>query len=359
MTADWDTSGFRDRPHDEREDQSTRRRFDWFGGRRRLALITGLVSLAIVGAFIWSGREHTGPEQAGEPPLIRADETPIRVPPENPGGMDIPHRDKLVYQRLPGEGENPRMERLLPPPEEPLPPPASEPATSQPGAEVEPALPPSREAADEDEDEAATSQSGADGRGAPTGLFPPPEGGPVSRSAAAPPPRPGRDGQAVASAAPHAAPGPGAGAGAPRPLLPPGAGLPSPATGSPSPPPRTGSRGESAAPGGTSTAMAGSRPPLPQSQPTAQSTPAGGGYMVQLLAVGSVDQAQAAWTRLNGRNADILGGLSPSYVRADLGARGVIYRLRAGPVGSETSARALCAELAGRNVDCMIVRPGG
>ncbi len=357
MTADWDTSGFRDRPHDECEDRPTRRLFDWFGGRRRLALITGLVSLAIVGAFIWSGREHAGPETAGAPPLIRADETPIRVPPENPGGMDIPHRDKLVYQRLPGEGENPKMERLLPPPEEPLPLPASEPATSQSGVEAEPAPPTSREMADEDADEAAVSQSGADGRGAPAGLFPPPEGGPVSRSAAAPPPRPGRDEQAVASAQSHAVPG--AGAGAPRPLLPPGTSVPSLATGSPSPPPRTGSRGESAAPGGTGTAMAGSRPPLPQSQSTAQPASARGGYMVQLLAVGSVDQAQAAWTRLSGRNADILAGLSPSYVRADLGARGVVYRLRAGPVGGETSARALCAQLAGRNVDCMIVRPSG
>ncbi|MBL8660337.1 MAG: SPOR domain-containing protein [Rhodospirillales bacterium] len=324
MAADWDTSGFHDRPHDGREDQPIRRRFDWLvGGRRRLALLTGFVSLAIVGAFIWSGRDRAGPEKPAEPPLIRADEAPIRVPPEDPGGLNIPHRDKLVYRRLPGEGEDSRMERLLPPPEEPLPPPAEQPAQ-----EADASASMSGAAVDDGEDDEAPA---ADGRGASASLFAPPAGGSAPRSTDAPPARPPRDASASASA--HAAGEQGARVGAPRALFPPGTGASS----------------------GTSAPTASATP----AQPTPQSTPAGGGYMVQLLAVASVDQAQAAWSRLAGRNADILGGLSPSYVRADLGTRGVIYRLRAGPVGGETSARTLCAQLSARNVDCVIVRPGG
>lgn len=324
MAADWDTSGIHDRPRDGRKDQTTWQRFgQLFGGHRRLAVLTGVVSLAIVGAFIWSGRDRAGPEKSAQPPLIRADEGPIRVPPEDPGGMDIPHRDKLVYRRLPGEGEDSRMERLLPPPEEPLPPPAAQPAH-----EPDTSASLSGAAVDDGEADAAPAN---DGRGASASLFAPPAAGSAPRSTEAPPPRPPRDTSASASA--HAADEQGAGVGAPRPLFPPGTGA---------------STGASAPPLGAA-----------PSQPSPPSTPAGGGYMVQLLAVGSVDQAQAAWSRLAGRNADILGGLSPSYVRADLGTRGVIYRLRAGPVGGETSARTLCAELSARNVDCVIVRPGG
>lgn len=81
--------------------------------------------------------------------------------------------------------------------------------------------------------------------------------------------------------------------------------------------------------------------------------------MVQLVAVSSAGQAQGVWTSLRNRNSDLLGGLSPTFVRADLGAKGSIYRLRAGPLESEARARAMCAELAKRNVDCIIVRPDG
>lgn len=340
MAADWDTSGFHDgRAQDEHAARPMRRRSGWLGSRRRrYGLITGLVSLAIVGAFIWSGRDGGGPEAGVDPPTIHADEAPIRVAPEDPGGMNIPHQDKLVYQRLPGEGEDPRMERLLPPPEEPLPPPAPEPATA---AKAEPALPPDRAAAtDEDEDMASVT----DGPGGSAGLFPPPDGA-VHGPANAPPPRPARDaprsGPAEPQALARAPTGPGAGPGAgaaeaPRRLLPPDPGS---AVATPSPPPG-------------STALAAPRP-------TPQLPAASGSYMVQLLAVSSVDQAQAAWTRLRGSNADLLGRLNPAYVRADLGARGVIYRLRAGPIDGETQARAICAQLAGRNVDCVIVSPGG
>ena len=51
-------------------------------------------------------------------PVIAADTTPVKVRPEEPGGVDVPDRDKYVYKSL--TEEEPEAEQLLPPPEEPM-----------------------------------------------------------------------------------------------------------------------------------------------------------------------------------------------------------------------------------------------
>lgn len=387
MAADWDTSGIHERRVDERMAPEPRR--GWFGGlfggRRRMAgVLTGVVSVAIIAAYIWSGSDSGEPELGGEPPLIQAEEGPVRVPPTEPGGLDIPHRDKLVLQRVPGAEEDPRRERLLPPPEEPLPPPREEPvAAYQPPAESTPPPPSPRETLTEGEAPAAARPSpGASGVRAPSGSEP------AARPAAPAAPKPvvKTEPQQPARATP-APPTQAQASGGPRPLVPqaqqqpatprapasaggtgsssavagsgPASGTyvwPSddgdPGPGRPSDP--RGSASKSAPPRSGETTTAYALPP-----PSAQPAPSGtGAYLVQLAAVSSAEQAQAAWSRLRGNNGDLLAGLSPSYARTDLGAR-VVYRLRAGPVQGETRARALCAQLAGRNVDCMVVRAGG
>ena len=54
-------------------------------------------------------------------PLVRADPGPVKVRPESPGGLRVPDRDKLVYDRLQGKNGDREAargpERLLPPPE--------------------------------------------------------------------------------------------------------------------------------------------------------------------------------------------------------------------------------------------------
>ena len=58
-------------------------------------------------------------------PLIRVVDGPVKVRPENPGGLQIPNRDKLVYERMQSGASNSSndsiVERLLPQPEKPLP----------------------------------------------------------------------------------------------------------------------------------------------------------------------------------------------------------------------------------------------
>ncbi len=88
-------------------------------------VIAGLVAAAVVGGIVtWlvtgNGDRTTA---ANNPPLIKADEKPIKVYPENPGGLDVPNRDKLVYSRLKEGSEKGEVERLSPAPEEPLAPP--------------------------------------------------------------------------------------------------------------------------------------------------------------------------------------------------------------------------------------------
>ncbi len=86
---------------------------------RPTAIIGVLVLLAAVGGAGWLAYDRGGEPE--ETPLIRADGGPIKVRPEDPGGMAVPDQDKLIYQTLNGGVVDETVERLLPPPEEPLP----------------------------------------------------------------------------------------------------------------------------------------------------------------------------------------------------------------------------------------------
>jgi SPOR domain len=80
-----------------------------------------------------------------------------------------------------------------------------------------------------------------------------------------------------------------------------------------------------------------------------------GGLRLQLGAVRSSNEARDEWGRLKRRNADLLGKLSAVAVRADLGDKGVFYRIQAGPVASPTIAERICGELRQRRLACIIV----
>jgi hypothetical protein len=91
-------------------------------GRPRVLLLAGVVGvLAFLAALALVG---TGERGEREVPLIVADNAPFRVRPADPGGMQVPNQDQLVYQRMAGSASPPtgrRIEVLLPPPETPLP----------------------------------------------------------------------------------------------------------------------------------------------------------------------------------------------------------------------------------------------
>jgi cell division septation protein DedD len=80
-----------------------------------------------------------------------------------------------------------------------------------------------------------------------------------------------------------------------------------------------------------------------------------GNVRLQLGSVRSAGTARAEWDRIRQRNSDLLGALSASPVRADLGDKGIYYRIETGPIGSAAADR-LCGALKARKVGCVIVR---
>jgi cell division septation protein DedD len=85
----------------------------------------------------------------------------------------------------------------------------------------------------------------------------------------------------------------------------------------------------------------------------------GGAFRIQIGSLASSEKASAEWNRLSARHRDLLGGLTAEIVRTDLGDRGIVFRLRSGPFGSKEQAQAVCRNLAGRGVNCIVVGPRG
>ena len=80
-----------------------------------------------------------------------------------------------------------------------------------------------------------------------------------------------------------------------------------------------------------------------------------GAFQVQLSALRSQDAAQAAWTRMQNTAPDLFQGAQLDIQRADLGARGVFYRLRVGAFASRDIASRFCADVKAAGKDCMVV----
>ena len=99
----------------------------------QVVLAAALFSL-MAGGGIWYGMKFMGTKtDKGAPvPVVQADPGPVKVRPEEPGGMQVPDRDKLVYDRFGGDVARPAIERLLPPSEAPLSPPVVPPVPPQP-----------------------------------------------------------------------------------------------------------------------------------------------------------------------------------------------------------------------------------
>jgi sporulation related protein len=104
-----------------------------FGLTRRMLLYGGvpvlILIVVVVAAMLWQRGGEEVARSPAEAPLIKAEEQPFKVLPENPGGAEAPNRDMLVY-RLQNTGGKPPVERLLPEPEQPMAPPHPQPDAS-------------------------------------------------------------------------------------------------------------------------------------------------------------------------------------------------------------------------------------
>ena len=241
---------------DARDDEPPRR------PRRVLATVLALLIMGLFSGGLWfayvQGKHHAGSDAAsGDVPLIRADERPTKVKPEQPGGMEIPDRDKLIY--------NPTrkvVEHLLAPAEKPMPRPAPSPSQT----------------------DAARSSTGA---------MPPASSTPENPPAVTQMAQPQQQAAASSSKAAQA--------------------------------------------------------------PSSPSKPAGG-TRLQLGSLRSENAARQEWERIKRKNSDLLGSLSATPVRADLGDKGIYYRIQAGPIADPAAAERICGELKQRSIGCILAR---
>ena len=77
------------------------------------------------------------------------------------------------------------------------------------------------------------------------------------------------------------------------------------------------------------------------------------GFGIQVASLRSEDSALSTWKSLVAAHPDLLGDLKVHVERADLGEKGVYYRLQAGSFASLGEARAICGKLKDVNVGCL------
>ena len=285
--------------------------------RPRSRLLAAAAAVCVLGAFgvIVYYAYHEGVRAGSESiaPLIKAEQQPYKVKPDDPGGMDVPDQDKLIYNEVSpqaGEGAQ-KAEHLLPPPENPLPRP-----TEQPEEQAQSSSAASAAAAP------AASPAQASPTGAPSYVPQPPapaEIPPMGQSTSPP-----AQGNAPAAAASAGAPSAQAAAVAP--------------------------------PAGAQGAKAGKAGAAGATQLAAR--PQHGGWRVQLGSVRSAEGARQEWAHLQSEHPDLLGALALDVRRADLGpGKGVFYRIQGGPLSGKEAANALCDRLKAVRVGGLAVEP--
>jgi cell division septation protein DedD len=84
---------------------------------------------------------------------------------------------------------------------------------------------------------------------------------------------------------------------------------------------------------------------------------AGGAYRVQIGALRSEEDAQKVIAQAKKSSGDLISGLSFDVRRADLGEKGIYYRVQLGPLADAAAASGLCDKLKDRKLGCMVVRP--
>lgn len=298
------------------------------GRRRRSIWIGGALMIVFVGGmFVWLSAGGDGaPQTKNDVPLVKAAESPVKVRPEDPGGMHVAHRDKLIYQRFEGDEAAPAVERLLSAPEEPLTPPRSEPETSLPSTFGNNDEAPLNEFIAAPPEEAPLAQPIDEflNDAAPGALSAVETAPDLSIGETSPAIETAPDSSSVAMAAPR-----------PRPSAPP-------------PPPKSGpTTGLSAPARAAQSLLMGTN---------ADVGTKAAGYAIQLGSFRSRQEANVEWERLRRTHSDLLGSLRPTVLEADLGQRGTYYRLRAGPIAGQNSTRQVCHSLVDRKVACIVVQ---
>jgi len=285
-------------------------------GRSAVMVASALLgAIALGGALAYAYQQSGGGIGSGDAPIITADASPVKEVPNQPGGKEFPHKNKLIYDRL-TNGNTPESERLVPRQED-VAVPALPPATATAGLPVP--------VATTDLNNPATTQSvGEDGgpRKVKTMVVRPDgsvEAPPMAAAATA--------NQAVAGAASQAT------SMMTQPNM-----MPVPAIAPPDAPQQ----------------VAAAAPAAAAAVPAAAA--ASSAFVVQLGSSKSQTDALANFADAQQKYPSLLGKYQPLVRKTNLGAKGTWYRLQVGPMADKTAAYKLCGQLKAKgHGDCLVM----
>lgn len=269
-------------------------------GLRRIFIVIGvlvLVSIVIaVAVASWPERQQVDEASV---PIIRADSNPYKIKPQDPGGMKVPNKDSTIFETLKGDVPESKTENLL----------EDESANVEPVERPEPV-------------ETAEAKMGAV---------------PNVKSAD------------VENVKPEATP--------PQPVAPKAEAV-------------TAKKvveeeeevvDEKDLPSVIETLKADNKPKEEKAAVKAEPKPAsvkpvptGGSTYIQLAAVKSEAEAQSQWSKFKAKNPE-LGSLSMRTQKADLGDKGIFYRIQAGPLTADNATKT-CTAVKSRGGSCIIAK---
>jgi hypothetical protein len=345
----WDDAYSQDPGHDGDElDRGIAAMVPPAGGRSRgfkLAVgalgVAGLVCAAAIAVAFTGKMDNVA---SVDPVIVKADTTPVKVKPENPGGLEIANQDQVVYDKVSGGEQGAgEQEKLVSAAEEPI--------SIANVTEENPAA-----AASGDEPLAASDAAMAGSDVMPADAKADARLAPVAEDAAntVPALAPRRvktmlikpDGTVIPAEE-----------GAAEPVVNTAALVPDTAA-SPALDPIEAAA--SAVPAETAApveAPATAAPDTTQvaSTPPADATAITGEWAVQLASQRSAEDAQATFQNLKNKFPEVLGGKPLAVQRAEVEGKGVFYRVRV-PAQTKEEAVALCEQLKAAGGSCFIAR---
>ena len=77
----------------------------------RIAILLGILLVIVAGYYLWFWDRDLDEKDI---PLIKAEQGPTKFRPANAGETNVPHQDKLIYNRIAAGNEAPKVEQFKP-----------------------------------------------------------------------------------------------------------------------------------------------------------------------------------------------------------------------------------------------------
>jgi hypothetical protein len=323
------------------------------GGARKAWAFVGIIVLAVgFAASAWYALRPQAPMMAdAQPPLFKAEVTPIKVKPAEPGGLKVPNQDKLVYESLSGKKPAAKVVKLAPAPEKPVKKPtAVAPPAPAKAKAVSAQAPVKKTAVAKAPDKPAPGKAKMERLTAAVQKVTSPAKAPLkaaAKTASVPAPKATEVAKAAAKPAPPTPPTPKpvsaaktASAAAAKPAA------KSASAATPAAPAKAVAKVVTAKATAKTAAAAPSAPSAPSKV-----------FRVQLLSARNAAGAKAEYLRLKKKYAALLGPLAMDMQTARIKGKGTYYRIRVGAFDSAKAAGGFCAKLTKAGQGCLIARP--